>query len=372
MASPSTSPIVILGGGFAGLSASKALVGVENVILVDQRSHFEFTPNVHELISGTKQPGDLQLNLQSILRRRRQTFVQGKITQLDPSSKRIHLESGDTLNYELCIFAIGGQSNRSVVPGAEEHSLSITSIQNGMAIRDKAVSLINRPEPSSIALIGAGIEGIEVLGELLRMKKTSSELKIHLIDSNAEILSFFPSDLQQRLKRWCRRCGVHLILGQRVKAVERDCLILENGDEVPSDLTLWTGGVQRHSILSQLVHGMGEKGTTSVKNTLQSSLSPDLFFVGDNMERGGFKDKQAYHAMDMGAVAGENVQRRRLGRSLRVFRPKPKPSAISFGNLDSFLVGSSWTLSGRKWSGVKEMVFRFNMAKLASTSSCSL
>jgi NADH dehydrogenase len=151
-----------------------------------------------------------------------------------------------------------------------------------------------------------------------------------------------------------------------VNAVFRDKVTLSNGLTLDADLTIWTGGAKAPDILYQ--SGLSPKVDqwAPVMETLQSCFYEDVFVVGDAAKFTTPIGKQAYHAMDMGTLAAENIARKISGRPLKTFFPAEKPMLISFGDLTTFLASDSAVLSGASLAGIKEGIYQYTMVKMDS------
>jgi NADH dehydrogenase len=139
---------------------------------------------------------------------------------------------------------------------------------------------------------------------------------------------------------------------------------LGSGERLRSDLTIWTGGVTASPLLRD--SGLaGKSGPWApVTPALQSTRFENLFVIGDAAALPRPLPKQAYFAMQMGERAADNARRWLAGRSLRAFRPAPKPMLVSFGDLDTFLVRGRVVSASPALAALKEAVFQATMAQI--------
>ena len=124
--------VVILGGGFSGLSAAQNLLADRfRVTLIDQRASFEFLPNIHELLSGVKTPELLRLPLDRILRRAGHTFVRDTVTKIDSTAREIETKRRrQPIKYDALVLALGGVDATRGVPGVVEHAMPFKSAKD--------------------------------------------------------------------------------------------------------------------------------------------------------------------------------------------------------------------------------------------------
>jgi NADH dehydrogenase len=157
--------IAIIGGNFAGLTAAIKLSRRYEVTVIDPSQHFEWMPNIHEILSGVKTPQGLRLDRAAIVEQAGHRFVQDRVTELDPVARRLLTAGGHELSFDACIVALGALWNTHGIPGVDRHALPCRSIAEALAIEQRLRTLVQRGKPLHIVIVGAGISGIEVLGE---------------------------------------------------------------------------------------------------------------------------------------------------------------------------------------------------------------
>ena len=356
--------VLILGGGFAGLAAALELrPDRHRVTLVDTNRWFEFLPNIHELLSGVKTPALLRLPLDLTVRRAGHDFVRDRVTRIDPVERSVSTERRRTpLRYDALIVALGGVDATRGVVGVREHALPFKSVAQCDRIGRRLARLAARREPAQVVIVGGGLEGVEALGEILRRHRDTT-LRVTLLEGRHRLLADLPAALDSEVRRLSAAYRVDFRTKSRVRRIERRTVVLEDGSELPSDLTIWTGGPVPPALLAGC--GLAPRDAWApVDVTLESKGHPEVFVAGDAAELPTPLAKQAYHALDMGACAARNAVRRLGGRRLETFRPSEKPTLISFGDLSCFLVVGQRVLSGPALAAAKEAVFELVMAQL--------
>ncbi|NNL68152.1 MAG: FAD-dependent oxidoreductase [Myxococcales bacterium] len=355
--------IVILGGGFAGLAAALELADGFRVTLVDARASFEFLPNIHELVSGVKRPDVLRLPLDRIVRRAGHRFVRDTVTAIDTHERRVTLERRAALSYDALIVALGGVNATHGVPGVEEHAFAFKSVDDCDRIGRRIRKLLRAARRQDVVIVGGGLEGIEALGEIVRVRGGHDGLRIHLVEAGERLLGDAPSDLD-RFVRELAPDGVEFLTDARVARVEDGGIVLEDGRRIPSQATIWTGGPAAPSLLAQAGLAKREGAWAPVTPTLQATGHPNVFIAGDCAELPDPIAKQAYHALDMGRWAAEGARRWLEGQTPNDFEPAEKPALVSFGNRTCFLVAGERVLAAPALAVAKEGVFELVMAQL--------
>ena len=355
--------ILIVGGGFAGLSAALALDPERHdVTLVDATPFFEWLPNIHELLSGVKTPELLRLPLDRIVRRAGHRFVRDAVAAIEPAACRIRTARGRDLGYEALVLAIGGVDSTRGVAGVDAHAHPFKSVAACDRIGRRLARLGQRRERTHVVIVGGGLEGVEALGEILRRHR-DDRMHVTIVDAEKRLLSDCPPALDAHVRSSCEAYEVDFALGEKVDAVEPGAVVLGSGTTLASDLTIWTGGAAPPPLLSEA--GLAAQGEWApVDVSLESEDHPAIFIAGDAAALPRRVEKQAYHALDMGILAARNAERRLAGRSLESFEPSPRPKLISFGDLDCMLVAERLALAGPVLGAVKETVFELGMAQL--------
>jgi NADH dehydrogenase len=159
--------VVILGGGFAGLSAALELrPDRHEVTLIDRNRWFEFLPNIHELLSGVKTPELLRLPLDRTLKRAGHRFVRDTVTGIDTEKRTVSTRRRDAIGYDALIVAFGGVDATRGVPGVAEHAMPFKSVDQCHRIGKRLARLAERRKPAQVVIVGGGLEGVEALGEI--------------------------------------------------------------------------------------------------------------------------------------------------------------------------------------------------------------
>lgn len=357
--------VLILGGGFAGLCAAQGL-GADRyeVTLIDRQRHFEFLPNIHEIVSGVKRPELLQLPLGQAMQRAGHRFVHDSVTGIDALAHSVATQRRKrAIAYDLLIVALGSVDATHSVVGVARHAAFFRSAASCSHIGRRLEQLAARREAARVTIVGGGISGVEALGELLRRYRQHAHLQFTLVEAAGRLLPAAPAALDAQVRSLCAPHRVAFELGTPVKRVLARSVELVGGRSLPSDLTLWTGGPAAPQLLAR--SGLAMPGAwVPVHDTLRSTLHPQVLIAGDAAALPDPLAKQAYHALDMGAHAARNAERVLAGRAPLPFRPALKPQLISFGDLSCFLVAGQLVLAGVGLAAGKEAVFELVMAQL--------
>ena len=355
--------IVIIGANFAGLTTAINLPRKYRVNVIDCRPQFEFLPNIHELLSGIKKTDSLRMDRKRLIELAGHRFIGDTVTTIDPEKKKVYTSGRKRMPYDICVVAVGGVNNTSGIAGAAKFGLPFKSVDQCQNIARRLKALSNRKDRASVVIVGGGLEGVEALGEILRRYRRHPGLEIHLIENRKRLLANRPKALDRNIRKVCKPYQVRFHTDTRVTKMARNTVWLSSRVTLDSDVTIWTGG----AIPPPLLHKSGlteHRGDWAPVNTsLQSEYYDSIFIAGDAAEWPGLKGKQASDAMDMGECVAQNIKLLSTGDDLKEFRPAGKPTVISFGDLQTYVIMGNIAVAGPLFASAKEGVFQATMAK---------
>lgn len=356
--------IAIIGGNFAGLTAAIKLSRRHAVTVIDPTRHFEWLPNIHEILSSVKTPQGLRLDRAAIVKQAGHRFLRDQVTVLHPAQGRLATAGGRELEFDACVVAVGALWNTHHVPGAARHALPFRSVADGLAIEHRLHQLVQQGRPLRVVIAGGGISGIEALGELLRRHRDDASLSVEVVEAGERLLPGLAPALDADIRRLCEPYAVKFRTATTIAAVSAKGVRLADGKRLHSELTLWTAGLAAPALLRESGLARPPQVWAAVHQTLQSRHADNTFVVGDAAQLPHAVGKQAYNAIDMGALAAANVARLLAGRALKPFKPEPKPVLIAFGDLQTYLVAGRIVIASKVLAGAKEGVYQVFMSQM--------
>lgn len=353
--------VLIIGGGFAGLACANGLDAKRfAVTLIDRKANFEFLPNIHELLSGVKTPSQLQLSLRSNLKAAGHRFVRATVTGIDPDKRQVEVDTGLHFKADYLVVALGSADADFGVPGVSKHSFGFKSVAQCRAI-GQSLRRVSRLG-GKVVIVGGGLEGIEALGEILRRYRGKPG-SLTLIEGKNALLPSGPKAAGAHIARHCAQHGVEIVIADPVARISAKTVQLRSGRRLRSDLTIWTGGPAPPALLAN--SGLAAPNSWAPVNAaLAHTEYEQVFVAGDAAQLESAISKQAYHAIDMGRSIAGNIQRLASGKSLRRYKPAPKPTLVAFGDLDTLLLSDKLNIAGPPLAAAKEAVFAAVMAQL--------
>ena len=357
--------VLIIGGGFGGLSAAQHLNSdLVDVTLIDRRNYHLFQPLLYQVATGSLSAGEVASPLRSVLSRQKNTRVWlGTVVDIDPDSKRVFLADGAIVPYDSLIVAAGSQTSYFGRNEWQEWAPGMKSVEEATAIRHKILYAFEVAERLSdpvqrrawltFVIVGAGPTGVELSGAIAEIARQTlkndfrsikpEEAQIILLDGAPRALMPFPQDLAEKATRSLAKLGVEVRTGAMVKDVDKEGLTIDSGgktDSIKAKTVVWAGGITA-SPLGKIVasHAKAETdkgGRVKVKPDLTIPSYPDIYVVGDLASATDEKGKPlpgvAQVAMQGGAYAAKAILRKVKGHSeLPPFRYFDKGSLAVIG-----------------------------------------
>jgi NADH:ubiquinone reductase (H+-translocating) len=302
--------VVIVGGGFGGLSAALRLKSeLVDVTMVDRRNYHLFQPLLYQVATGSLSPGEIAAPLRSVLSKQKNTRVWlGTVVDVDPESKRVFLEDGAILPYDSLIVAAGSQTSYFGHSEWQAWASGLKSIEEATTIRHKILYAFELAERVSdpvqrrawltFVIVGAGPTGVELagaIGEIARQTLTNEfrsirpeEARIILLNGAPRVLMSFPEDLAEKAARSLRGLGVEVRCRARVQHVDKEGVRIESDgrdDSIAAKTVIWAGGVTASplgKILATRTKAETDRvGRVKVKPDLTIPNYPDIYVIGD-------------------------------------------------------------------------------------------
>jgi NADH dehydrogenase len=214
----------------------------------------------------------------------------------------------------------------------------LRSVGDAVRIAGRLDKLAARKRRASVVIVGGGVTGVEVVGEILRRREQGDEFNIHIVEVESDILDEQLDGLARDAAERFTPYAVTVHTNTSIKAVSARSVLLENGEKLTADLCIWSAGMALPEFLRDAGLKEADDQWLPVDDTLKSAYADNIFVAGDCAALPEPIRKQAYYAMDMGEVAGDNISRLLEGGRLKPFRAMPMPMLISFGDITTWLV----------------------------------
>ena len=389
--------IIIVGGGFGGLAAAKALKNAPaEIILIDRTNHHLFQPLLYQVATSVLAPSQIGFPIRGILQSQKNTTVlQGEVTGVDKDKKCVFVSDADRqdvpLTYDYLILATGATHSYFGRNEFEEFAPGIKSLADAEATRNKVLQAFELAEaeedPSrhrdllTFVLVGGGPTGVEMAGALAGLIKTTlksnfrridpASARIVLFDMAPRVLGTFSEHLSQAAKQRLENLGVEVRLGHGVDQIDADGVVVA-GERIASKTVIWTAGVAPSPAGKWLKVETDRAGRVRIQKDLTVPGQPEIFVVGDTAafeQDGKPLPGVAQVAIQQGRYAGKLIHSRITGsKPPAPFRYFDKGTMAVVGK--GFAVLQSWKI---QMSGLLAwMVWAFVHLQFLATSGLRL
>ena len=361
--------VVIVGGGFAGLAAAKALKKCDaDITLVDRSNHHLFQPLLYQVATGGLSPADISAPIRGLLSKQKNCRVLlAEVTGIDVTAREL-ATTGGTVSFDTLVLATGATHSYFGNAGWATNAPGLKSIDDATSIRRKILLAFEAAEQTTsddersalltFAVIGGGPTGVELAGAIGELSRQTlkrdfrsfdpSSARVLLIEAGDRILATYSSSLSPKAEKSLRKIGVEVMTGAMVTDIRDGGITVQRGEsseEIPAKTILWAAGVQASPLGKMLVESLNAGGGADTYETdrvgrvvvepdLTVTGHPEIFVLGDlasNSHQTGIPLRgTADVAAAEGNFAGKAISRRLQG--------KPPPSAFRFRDLGKMAV----------------------------------
>jgi NADH:ubiquinone reductase (H+-translocating) len=349
--------VVIVGAGFGGLHAAKALRHLPvDVTVIDRKNHHTFQPLLYQVALAVLSPADIAQPIRQILRHQPNTEVlMDEVTALDVQGRRVVLASGTKIPYDYLVIATG--STHSYFGKNEWAPLApgLKTLEDAVEIRRRVLLAFELAErqmqehgwhpPLNFVVIGGGPTGVELAGAISDIAKLymrhdfrhidPTKARVMLLDNGPRVLAAYPEDLSAKAAEQLHCLGVEVHTGTHVTQVGAGW-VEANNQRIDAAVVLWAAGVQASPLGRMLGAPIDKRGCVIVDANLNPPGLPEIFVIGDlaHFEQDGHQvPGVAQPAMQMGDQVGKTIQADLNGQKRPAFRYFDKGDMATIGRL---------------------------------------
>jgi len=364
--------VVIVGGGFAGLSAARALADAPvRITLLDRTNHHLFQPLLYQVATAVLNPADISVPIRWLLRKQdNATVVMADVDRIDAHAKTVSLDSGTVLlSFDYLVLATGARHAYFGHPEWEQHAPGLKSIEDALEMRRRFLLSFEAAERASAAgerdalltfvIVGGGPTGVELAGmipEVTHHALTGEfrridprKARVLLLEGGPRILPAFPEELSSRAQRDLESLGVEVRTNCIVTHVDSDGVVA-GGERIDAHTVFWGAGNQASPLARQLGVPTDRAGRVLVNPDLSVPGHPEIFCAGDiaatTTPSGTPVPAVAPAANQMGALVGRNIAARLDGRDGAPFRYLNKGDLATIGRHKAVAVIAGQQLRG--------------------------
>ena len=341
--------VVILGAGFGGLTAAKALAPNADVTVVDRHNFQTFLPLLYQVATAGLAADHVAHPVRGALRKSGVKFRMGSPISVDHKNKSVKLDSSEVLEFDHLVIALGSATADFGVMGVMENARGMKSVHEAIAIRAEVMRRFEdlcRFEDDtrlSLSVVGGGPTGVEMAGALAELKRgplkndeanAAKHIDIYLIEAGPRILPMFSEKLSARAQRDLEKLGVKVMLNTAVQEVKAREILIKDGKTIPSQVTIWAAGVKGEPAGGLL--NLPLDGTRiAVEQSLRVMHYPYVWAIGDisgaKGKDGRFLPMVAPVALQQGKWVAAQIMRAARGLAPQDFKYRDKGSMATIG-----------------------------------------
>ncbi|HEX8696424.1 MAG TPA: NAD(P)/FAD-dependent oxidoreductase [Longimicrobium sp.] len=363
--------VVIVGGGFGGLAAARALRRAPvTLTLVDRRNHHVFQPLLYQVATAALSPADISAPIRNVLRRQRNAEVlMAEVTDVDRERRQVVFADGKRLDYDYLVIATGATHAYFGHPEWEPLAPGLKTLEDATEIRRRFLLAFEAAEQEedpaerrallTFVVVGAGPTGVEMAGAMAEIARHSmtrdfrhidpGASRIVLVEGGPRILPAYHEELSAYAKRALEEIGVEVRTGAVVTGIAAEGVMI--GDEcLRTRNVVWAAGVTASPLGKKLGVETDRVGRVKVEPDLSIPGHPEIFVIGDLALLGDEKGKPlpgvAPVANQQGAHAAKNIVATIVGRRRRPFRYRDKGSMATIGRSAAIVESAGVRFSG--------------------------
>jgi len=363
--------VIIIGGGFGGLSAAKSLSNqAVDVTLIDRKNHHTFQPLLYQVVIGVLSPGEIAASLRQVLRNARNVhIILGEVTGLDTAARRVMFIDGSALVYDYLILAAGARHSYFGHDEWAGDAPGLKTIEGAVEIRSRLLVAFERAEREayvtgrqrtlSFAIIGGGPTGVELAGAIADLARLAlaknfkaidtTQTRVRIYEGSSRILGAYSEESSRNAARQLEQLGVEVCTDSKVVAVEPGRIKVRD-KWAPADVTLWATGVAPSPLGNQLGVKTDQIGRVLIGQDLSVPRLRETFVIGDMAalrdSTGAPVPGLAAAALQEGEVAAENILRDLRGQKRLPFIYRNRGILATVGHHRAIAQFGHRTLSG--------------------------
>jgi NADH dehydrogenase len=363
--------VIIIGGGFGGLWAAKALAGKQvDVTLIDRKNHHVFQPLLYQVATAVLSPGEIAQPIRRILHSARNIeVILAEVVSVDTAAKTVKLGDNSEISFDYLIVAAGARHSYFGHEKWETSAPGLKTVEDALEMRrrillafelaEREAYLENKHEPLTFVVVGGGPTGVELAGAIadiarMALKKDfkaidTTTARVILFEGSDRVLGTFDKDLSESAKRQLESIGVEVRLNSFVTDIEPGRIKVAD-DWIDCDVVLWATGVAASPVGKTLGLETDKAGRVPVEPDLSLPTAAKVFVIGDmasiKRENGEPVPGLAPAAMQMGAHAAKNILRDIGEKPRRNFHYADKGTLATIGRSKAIADVYGWKFKG--------------------------
>lgn len=347
--------VVIIGGGFGGLTAAKKFHNTEfDVLLIDKTNHHLFQPLLYQVATAALSPGDISVPIRWILRKSKNiTVILGEAEKVDRANNIILLKDGEEVEYDYLIISAGARHSYFGNNDWENYAPGLKTLEDAINIREKMLLAFEKAERKfdkedvskymTFVIVGGGPTGVEMAGAIAEISKktlmrdfrkiNTKKTRIILVEGTDRILNTYEKKLSLRAKEDLEKLGVEVHLNSMVSKIEKNKIYFGNNVIETSNI-IWAAGNSASPLLVSLNTELDRSGRVIVNEYCSIEGYPNIFVIGDaaNFQEAGHPlPGIAPVAVQQGKYAADLIKKENYRSNKKPFKYTDKGTMATIG-----------------------------------------
>ncbi len=365
------SKIVVIGGGFGGLSfLQKARKSDNEFILIDKTNHHLFQPLLYQVATAVLSPADITVPIRNLFKDDKNVKITlGEVVDIRRDKQQVILKNNDVIDYDKLIISTGASYSYFGNDDWGEYANGLKNINDALDIRDKILKAFEKAENEinkdiqkkylNFVVIGGGPTGVELAGSIaeIAFKNINKEFRnfnskdsnVYLIEAGTNILPAFSSKLSTKAHHYLEKLGVTIKTTEKVENI-KDMIVTTDKGEILSDNIIWAAGNKASSLIEQLDIETDPEGRALVNQDCSIKHDDNVFVIGDAANfkniNGSLLPGIAPVAIQQGRYVGLNIKNNISKDNRKPFKYKDKGMMATIGGFKAIGVVGRYEISG--------------------------
>ena len=365
------SKIVIIGGGFGGLSfLKKARKSNNEFTLIDKTNHHLFQPLLYQVATAVLSPADITVPIRNLFKNDKNVKITlGEVVDIRREKKQVVLKNDDVIDYDQLIISTGASYSYFGNEDWGKYSNGLKNINDALDIRDKILKAFEKAENETdkkkqkkylnFVVIGGGPTGVEVAGSIAEIafkdinkeyrNFNSNDSNVYLIEAGSNILPSYSSKLSNKASKYLKKMGVEIKINEKVEDIE-DMLVTTDKGKIESDNIIWAAGNKASSLIELLDTEMDAEGRAIINQDCSIKKDDNIYVIGDAANFKGVNGEPlpgiAPVAIQQGKYVGFNTKNNISKENRKPFKYRDKGMMATIGGFKAIGVVGKFEISG--------------------------